>query len=226
MADNTFTSICFPFSYSVKSLVILGPEKSGKTSLSFRLAYENAFNAGIPYFCTKKDKIESHFPLNVSLSYATETFLPIILNRIQMKYFSSINDLFSFLNGIHLLKPQPSMIIIDDIFSFLNSNSKLSASTVYEFVFAHISNSIYLNNNNIKIIVTSNYRGDLQVINSARRHFDGILSIKSIDDFYAIETQLKYIGDDGNTDFKEFPLFTNIRVKEDSHIINFEIKSD
>lgn len=57
-----------PLSKDGNKVFILGSSQSGKTSLAFRMAYEEAMIGGTPLFITQKEKIEKCLPLPISIS--------------------------------------------------------------------------------------------------------------------------------------------------------------
>jgi hypothetical protein len=106
-------------------ILILGGSNTGKTSVSFRLAYEAAECGGCPIFICNQAKLELKLPLDVQYSSSNSTE-PIrfagmsadILSRIQMKYVTSMNELKAVISGLHAFVPSPTLVIIDD-FSLL-----------------------------------------------------------------------------------------------------------
>lgn len=107
---------------------INGPSHSGKTSLAFQIAYEEASYGGIPLFICQKSKFQRQFPkqcqeLHEDSSDYMETgsFNPTVLSRIYMKYTETSQDLLNLLAGLQKFQPKPTVIIIDDLSSFLPS---------------------------------------------------------------------------------------------------------
>lgn len=108
--------------------LLLGPPKSGKTSLIFRLAYEEANKGGTPYILTRKDKIHTDLPHNLSVLFMNETnteknitsliYIPEILMKVNIKYLENFQDMLQFFIGIQALTPRPSLIIFEDFSSY------------------------------------------------------------------------------------------------------------
>jgi len=102
-------------------MLIVGATNTGKTSLSFRTAYEEAERGGCPLFICNKAKIEAKLPLDVrpgTEGVEQSRMSPEVLSRINMKYVTSMNELKAVISGMHCFTPLPSTIIIDD-FSLL-----------------------------------------------------------------------------------------------------------
>lgn len=128
-----------------------GKTNTGKSSLAFHFAYEEASYGGIPLFITHREKLEMKFPLRILQGEdGDETeiigkgrgmeegggFNPTVLSRIQMKYLSSYEEFIRLFAGIQIFYPIPSLLIIDDLSSFLPPSlafhSSSSSSTSLE----------------------------------------------------------------------------------------------
>ena len=122
-------------------LLLIGNYQSGKSSIAFNLAYNIALNGGKPLYICNQIKLESKLPMTIynsdqhldsSLMHTTNTIttnsyekkrnynnnnsmLPEVLQRINMKYITTIQDLKALIAGLHLFEPRPSVVIIDDL---------------------------------------------------------------------------------------------------------------
>lgn len=121
-------------------LLLIGNHQSGKTSIAFNLAYNIALNGGKPLYICNQIKLESKLPLTIYNSdqhldsilmhttntittnsyekkrnYNNNSMLPEVLQRINMKYITTIQDLKALIAGLHLFEPRPSVVIIDDL---------------------------------------------------------------------------------------------------------------
>lgn len=114
--------------------LLLGPPKCGKTSLIFRLAYEEANKGGTPYILTKKEKLYANLPHNISLiltensqenntnnNMVSLNYLPEILSKINIKYLETLQDIMQFFIAIQSLTPRPTLIIFDDFSNYFQS---------------------------------------------------------------------------------------------------------
>ena len=92
-----------------KSLLIAGPENSGKSSLSFAIAVSEAKEGARVIYICNRNKIESKFPL---------LYDPVNLNiysKIIMRYVSSTYEIKAYLASIHASMQLPAIIIIEDL---------------------------------------------------------------------------------------------------------------
>jgi len=122
-------------------LLLIGNYQSGKTSIAFNLAYNIALNGGKPLYICNQIKLESKLPMTIYNSdqhldsilthttniittnsyekkrnnYNNNSMLPEVLQRINMKYITTIQDLKALIAGLHLFEPRPSVVIIDDL---------------------------------------------------------------------------------------------------------------
>jgi hypothetical protein len=121
-------------------LLLIGNYQSGKTSIAFNLAYNIALNGGKPLYICNQIKLESKLPMTIFNSdqhldsilmhttntittnsyekkrnYNNNSMLPEVLQRINMKYITTIQDLKALIAGLHLFEPRPSVVIIDDL---------------------------------------------------------------------------------------------------------------
>lgn len=124
-------------------LLICGPRKTGKTSISFRLAYEVASKGSTVLFVCLQNTISGNFPAHVTLvrnpvddedsrngviqESICSTWSPIILSRIKFKYVTNSSEMKKLFASIHTMIPVPHCIVVDD-FTFvidpLNSVSR------------------------------------------------------------------------------------------------------
>jgi hypothetical protein len=97
-------------------MLMIGGGSTGKTSLAFKLACEEAAVGGTPLFICNQTKLEAKLPMTVQNASdgGSNKFAPEILARIQMKYVSSMNELKAVIAGLHAFVPSPSLVIIDD----------------------------------------------------------------------------------------------------------------
>jgi hypothetical protein len=120
---------------SIQKILIHGKNKTGKSSLAFQLAYEEASYGGTPLFICKKEKMQSQFPIKVEITPQQEeqefptSFTASVLSRIHMKYIDNLKDLLTLLSGIHIFKPAPTMLVLDDISSWIENNRNTSSSS-------------------------------------------------------------------------------------------------
>lgn len=102
-------------------LLVLGDRNSGKSSLGFKLAYEEAACGGSPLFICNKSRMQS-LPLemvHVDPDNFEDRYRPEILATIRMKYVANHLELKQLLLGLQCFaSPQPTLVVIDDL-SFL-----------------------------------------------------------------------------------------------------------
>ena len=115
---------------------LIGNHQTGKTSIAFNLAYSIALQGGKPLYICNQIKLESKIPLTLidsnqefmddnttpndahHISHHISrrgTMLSEVLQRINMKYITNINDLKVLISGLHLFEPKPTVVIIDDM---------------------------------------------------------------------------------------------------------------
>ena len=119
-------------------LLIFGPNKTGKTSIAFRMAYESASTGSTALFVCLSSTISNAFPSLVTVATASEHFSeqfreslssswsPEILSRIMIKYVSNSADLKKLFASIHMLHPRPQCIIVDDFTLIIDPMSTVS----------------------------------------------------------------------------------------------------
>lgn len=98
-------------------ILLTGGANTGKTSLAFKFAYDEASSGGVPLFICNQNKLESKLPLNVILNdgYNSMKMSPDVLRKILMKYVTSMNELKAVIAGLHAFSPTPTLVIIDDL---------------------------------------------------------------------------------------------------------------
>ena len=119
-------------------LLIFGPNKTGKTSIAFRMAYESASTGSTALFVCLLSTISNTFPLLVTVATTSEQFSepvresltsswsPEILSRIMIKYVSNSADLKKLFASIHMFHPRPGCIIVDDFTLIIDPMSTVS----------------------------------------------------------------------------------------------------
>lgn len=101
--------------------IMVGGTNCGKTSISFRIAYDIAASGGCPLYICNQAKLESKLPFEVKFADGDDADMlaqkmsPDILARIQLKYVMSMNELKAIIAGLHAFSPSPTTIIIDDL---------------------------------------------------------------------------------------------------------------
>jgi hypothetical protein len=130
---------------SAERLLIIGPQKSGKTSIAFHLAIELAYKCKHSLIICSKGKMEASPPLPVvctkstrltsSAGFGTGTGTgeastthpdftssfdadPSLLSFIGLKYVGSLAELKAVFAGLHAYSVVPSLVIVED-FSLL-----------------------------------------------------------------------------------------------------------
>eukprot|EP01031_Cornospumella_fuschlensis_P030425 gene30425-36766_t len=110
-------------SSNISTVLLLGPKQSYKSSLAFRLAYDDACKGGNPMYVCARAKLTT-LPLEVSpsadpglSSSRVSIYYPEILSRIRMKYVDSINELKQILLGLPCLPTSmlPTLLVVDDL---------------------------------------------------------------------------------------------------------------
>ena len=128
------------------SILITGPERTGKTSIAFSLAREIAEHRedSQVWFICQRGKIQAALPANVSTSPSSNRNFQgwaeaSEMGRLQMKYFSSLSDIKWWCQRVQELPAQllPSAIFVDDLDLFLAaeiaSSPDLAARTLLHF---------------------------------------------------------------------------------------------
>lgn len=116
--------------------LIFGANKSGKTSLAFRMSYEVAAQGSTVLFVCRQSTIQNAFPSLVSvienlecrghLPNASSTWSPIVLSRIQFKYVKNAAEMKRLFASIHMMHPQPQCIAVDDFTLVIDPLSAVS----------------------------------------------------------------------------------------------------
>ena len=97
-------------------LLIVGDKSCGKTSLAFRIAYDEAAAGGSPLIICNQTKLEQGLPVMVKKrSDSGRKYSPELLARISMKYVSSVGELKAVICGLHCFQPRPSAVLIEDL---------------------------------------------------------------------------------------------------------------
>lgn len=122
-------------------LLICGPRKTGKTSISFRMAYEVASEGSTVLFVCLQNTVSANFPAHVSLvknpaddedhhSGTQESIFsswsPIILSRIKFKYVTNSAEMKRLFASIHTVHPIPQCIVVDDFTLVIDPLSSVS----------------------------------------------------------------------------------------------------
>lgn len=119
-------------------ILIFGPNKTGKTSIAFRMAYESASEGSTALFVCLMSTISTSFPSLVTVAttsgHANEPFReslssswsPEVLSRIMIKYVSNSADLKKLFASIHMMLPSPQCIIVDDFTLIIDPMSTVS----------------------------------------------------------------------------------------------------
>ncbi|KAL4538600.1 hypothetical protein Ndes2526B_g03104 [Nannochloris sp. 'desiccata'] len=100
-----------PLSSQPRHLFLYGPEQSGKTSLLFHLAYSLASKGASVLIITSRERLEYNPP---ALAQGLSPNDPVWLN-IQIKYIEDETSLLQFASLLHLARPAPTVLLIDDI---------------------------------------------------------------------------------------------------------------
>ncbi len=131
----------------IQRVLLVGRPKSGKTSIAFRIAYDEACRGGHPLFVSRKADIYQCPPRYVANNCIAEqssyvntvnqheasnlhSYRPEVLSQINMKYFESGDDFYKYLCVIQDMHVIPTLIIVDNISQLLPSipHSLLSPS--------------------------------------------------------------------------------------------------
>lgn len=110
---------------SLERLLIVGPHKSGKTSISFHLAIERACKCEYTLIVCNKSKIEASLPLPIDCStvhQGSSSFDsdPSLLSFVGMKYVGSVQELKAVFAGLHAYTPVPSLVIVEDLSTLID----------------------------------------------------------------------------------------------------------
>lgn len=116
--------------------LIFGANKSGKTSLAFRMSYEVAAQGSTVLFVCRQSTIQNAFPSLVSvvenlegrghLPSASSSWSPIVLSRIQFKYVKNAAEMKRLFASIHMMHPKPHCIAVDDFTLVIDPLSAVS----------------------------------------------------------------------------------------------------
>lgn len=208
------TSRLFPA--DATRLMLLGDARSGKTSIAFRLAYEEASRGGHPLLICNKRKLEESLPLPVFVSLGNNTenndsvtyhYQNEILNRIKLKYIESSHDLITLLASLHAWQqlPLPSMVLLDDFSSYIDTStsvlgphmrSDMKFIELSALMMAYIDDTLLaiqhkLNQEKIKWVMTDSCR-DTAFINTTMRYLDGYLVLESPHSFAPTNSKISY----------------------------------
>lgn len=119
-------------------ILIFGPNKTGKTSVAFRMAYESASEGSTALFVCLMSTISTAFPSLVTVATTSghvsqplreslsTSWSPEILSRIMIKYVSNSADLKKLFASIHMLHPRPQCIVVDDFTLIIDPMSTVS----------------------------------------------------------------------------------------------------
>lgn len=197
---------------------INGSSHTGKTSLAFQIAYEEASYGGIPLFICQKSKFQRQFPKQCqeihedSSDYMeTGSFNPTVLSRIYMKYTETSQDLLNLLAGLQKFQPKPTVIIIDDLSSFLpsftSSDSNLNRFSYqsnysshdqkidfYLLLLAMIDDTAYYLNEDTIFLVVDTVE-DKNMIHMVKRYMDVIISMMKKDHQVEIKKIIRNQGE-------------------------------
>lgn len=130
--DQVFPSPC--------SVLLLGPKLAYKSSVAFRLAYEDAYKGGNPLYVCARSKITTPF-LEVGIpqqassdTSTTPTYYPEILSRIRLKYVDNVFELKQILLGLPCLSSSnmPSLLVVDDLTYLLDQQVYQHLPTHYQ----------------------------------------------------------------------------------------------
>ena len=110
--------------------LIFGANKSGKTSVAFRMSYEVAAQGSTVLFVCRQSTIQNtfpslisvvenletreHLPPSESLERTSSSWSPIVLSRIQFKYVKNAAEMKRLFASIHMMHPKPQCIAVDD----------------------------------------------------------------------------------------------------------------
>eukprot|EP01089_Gocevia_fonbrunei_P015377 TRINITY_DN4488_c0_g2_i1.p1 TRINITY_DN4488_c0_g2~~TRINITY_DN4488_c0_g2_i1.p1 ORF type:complete len:218 (+),score=18.12 TRINITY_DN4488_c0_g2_i1:34-687(+) len=97
--------------------LVLGNERSGKSSLLFQYAYNHVqkFKGSSVWFVCSRQKIQSQLPLFCEGVSPKQEHL----RSIKMKYLEDAESMCYFLSSVHLMTDVPDLLIIDDLSSFI-----------------------------------------------------------------------------------------------------------
>jgi hypothetical protein len=122
---------------SYQRIMIVGPAKSGRASMAFKLAYEEAERGGAPLFICKKSQLQS-LPLEIRSSSNdgnSNSYLPEVLQAIRMKYVESSAELRQVLCAVQIFQnPLPSLIVIENLSSIIDSNAMHTMRSDIKFI--------------------------------------------------------------------------------------------
>jgi DNA polymerase III delta prime subunit len=123
-------------------LLISGPKKTGKTSISFRLAYEVASEGSTVLFVCLQNSISGNFPSHVTLvenpvddvdsqngitsQSICSSWSPVTLSRIKFKYVANLAEMKRLFASIHTMLPVPHCIVVDDFTLVIDPLSSVS----------------------------------------------------------------------------------------------------
>lgn len=170
----------------ISRVLLIGPKQSGKTSLGFRLAYEEASSGGQVLYICNKARIQKP-PLDVTSSGQSGFYLPEVLANVRMKYVPSHTELRQLLAGLHCFQaPAPSMLVIDDLSLLIDPVEAIPRNDIrfldqYLLLIALLDDTLAFMESSspstpIKLIVLDDCM-QLLAVKGLRRYFQRILRI-------------------------------------------------
>jgi archaellum biogenesis ATPase FlaH len=112
--------------------LIFGANKSGKTSLAFRMSYEVAAQGSTVLFVCRQSTIPSLVSVIENLEgrghlpNASSSWSPIVLSHIQFKYVKNAAEMKRLFASIHMMHPKPQCIAVDDFTLVIDPLSAVS----------------------------------------------------------------------------------------------------
>lgn len=184
------------------SAYLVGDGKSGRSSLAFWAAYEEAGRGGVPLFVTQRQKFQAGFPHFCSPTSPNRMhtdnvveFYPQILQRILIKYVETHDDLITLLASMSYFKPLPTFIVLDNLTTYIPTRTAvlehyLLVTGLLDDTLHHLntylttrsSSSGDIHNHTfiprVRLLVIDNIR-DAIITSSIARYFDSILTIET-----------------------------------------------
>lgn len=170
------------FSQNVQLALLVGPKQCGKTTLSFKIAYDAATKGGSPlYVCRSIHtpavcKIPENNIVNQKAQYQPE-----VLDRIRIKFAESIAELTILMSSLHLFSPPPSLIVIDDLMETIKGDagfeSLLFASAILQNA-SKFLNGEYSDAKPVTKILTVLSSTDAHIINALKRYHHALCHIE------------------------------------------------
>eukprot|EP00981_Chlorochromonas_danica_P016342 scaffold16865_cov229-Ochromonas_danica.AAC.2 len=215
---------------SLSTILLLGGKRCGKTSLAFRLAYEECCTTGgSPLFITHPNRLDTlpHEVWQVDSNPKTmvRDYKPEVLSKIRMKYISHPSSLRQLILGIHAFaSPVPSMIVIDNLSFLLDSSTsfnKMDARFIDHYLqlcsllkdsldYLNSDLSLFPGSSAMKVIVTDEIN-TLTCIQGLQRVFQRIITFEqSLHGGFRLVALTSFNDEDAAGDYNQRSTLSNL----------------